>query len=98
MDDRSSARYEQQPCSSSLCSASINPDAAISAALRIMDSGMSSNAAPFTSIVRQDASPQTEQQGLLPTFASSHSSIGLPPIHIRFDSKGRSANAPSSIS
>ena len=63
----------------------INPAAAMSAAFMITASGMSSKTAPSTSIVRQGASPQTEQHLLLPTPAPIHSSIGLPAIQMRFD-------------
>jgi hypothetical protein len=38
--------------------------------------------------VRHADSPQTELQRLLPTFAPSHSSIGLPAIQMRLDSEG----------
>jgi len=59
---------------------------------------MVSNVAPPTSMVRHSEVPQTEQHGLLPTLAPSHSSIGLPPIQIRFDSDGFALNVSLSTS
>jgi len=70
----------------------------MSAAFKMTASGMSSKTAPSTSPVRQGVSPQTEQQRLLPTFAPSHSSTGLPVIQMRFDSPGFILNDLSSIS
>jgi hypothetical protein len=68
----------------------------MSAALTIRSSGIVSNVLPPVSRVRQGRSPQTEQHGLLPTLAPSHSSIGLPAIQIRFDSDGSALKACSS--
>ena len=54
--------------------------------------GYGSKVVPRTSTVRHSESPHTEQQRLLPTLASSHSSIGLPAIQMRFDAEGSRAN------
>lgn len=73
-------------------------DAATKAALRKSFSGMASKVNPATSTVRHADVPQTEQQGLLPTLAPSHSSIGFPAIQMRFDSEGLALNDFSSSS
>lgn len=59
---------------------------------------MVSKVVPSTSTVRHSDAPQTEQQGLLPTLAPSHSSIGLPAIQMRLDFEGFALNDLSSIS
>jgi len=59
---------------------------------------MVSKVVPATLTVRHSDVPQTEQQGLLPTLAPSHSSIGLPAIQMRLDSEGFALNDLSSIS
>lgn len=59
---------------------------------------MVSKVVPSISTVRHSEVPQTEQQGLLPTLAPSHSSIGLPAIQMRLDSEGLALNELSSIS
>lgn len=75
-----------------------NCEAATKAALRKSLSGIVSKVVPSTSTVRHSDVPQTEQQGLLPTFAPSQSSIGLPAIQMRLDSDGLALNDFSSIS
>jgi hypothetical protein len=59
---------------------------------------MASKVVPSISTVRHGDVPQTEQQGLLPTLAPSHSSIGFPAIQMRLDSEGLALNASGAIS
>lgn len=79
-------------------SGSTKLEAAIKAAFKISSNGIASNISLPTSIVRHSESPQTEQQRLAATFASSHSSMGFPAIQIRFDWDGSDLNDSLSIS
>jgi hypothetical protein len=71
--------------------------AALRPALTIRSVGTVSKILLPTVSVRQFSSPQAAQHGLEPEEASSHSSNGLLPIHIRFDSVGAALKSRSDI-
>ena len=66
------------------------------AAARKSSSGMDSKVVPPIATVRHSDVPHTEQHGLLPTVAPSHSSMGLPAIHMRLDAEGFALKVRSS--